>query len=297
MNIILLQDIFSFSSEGGGSNVVVSGLAANFSKSGNKVSVICSTQDREKEGEENFESIDIHRIYADYHPRWKSYLGLYNPQTVKKVKRIIEDIKPDVVNAHNIHNQLSYHCLKIAKKSGAKVFLTSHDVQLFNHGKFMGKFIIKNENEHRPRYKTRSIDQLMNFRKRYNPLRNYVIRYYLSYVDKIVAVSSELKEALHQNGIKNTMVIHNAIDVSQWKVSGNDTRRFNKTYGLEQKKVILFGGRLSVAKGGLVILQAINSIQKKVPDVRLVIMGKKEKFMRNKKICEYVNKLRKNIIF
>ena len=94
-------------------------------------------QDKSKQGEKIYEGIKIFYIYSNYHIRWRSWISLYNPQTVGKIKKIICKIKPDVCHFHHIQLYLSYYCLKIAKKYSPVVFLTAHDIMLFHYGKLL----------------------------------------------------------------------------------------------------------------------------------------------------------------
>ncbi len=124
MRILILSDSFPpnrFAS----ADMVAFRLANGFKKSGHDVFVITTVQDKLQEGEMVYEGLKIFKLYANFHVRWMAYLSLYNPQTVNKIKKIINKVKPDVVHAHNIHFFLSYRSLKIAKQNGAKVFLTA----------------------------------------------------------------------------------------------------------------------------------------------------------------------------
>lgn len=110
-------------------------------------------------------------------------------------------------------------------------------------------------------------------KKRFNPFHNLAIRYYLRKVKKIFAISCELERALHANGIKNTAVIHYGINVNEWNTSAKPTMKFRNQYGLEGKKIILFGGRISYHKGGDAILDAFSRVQKKLSNAHLLIAG------------------------
>jgi glycosyltransferase involved in cell wall biosynthesis len=120
MKILLLQDDFPPRSRGG-AGMVSYRLAKVLQKQGHEISIITSVQRRAETGTEMQCDIRVYKIYSKYHPRWRAYLSLYNPMTVSAVRKIITDRQPDVVHAHNIHTHLSYHCVKIAKQSGAKV--------------------------------------------------------------------------------------------------------------------------------------------------------------------------------
>ena len=89
------------------------------------------------------------------------------------------------------------------------------------------------------------------------PWRKTIIKHYLKYVDKIFAVSLELKKALEQNGIKHIAVIHNGIDINKWQTISEQIEKFKNDYQLQNKKIIFWGGRLNTLKGGGLLLNAL----------------------------------------
>ena len=273
MNILFLSDDFPPQSFGG-AGIVAYNLAKALCTVGHSVSVITTVQDKKSEGIVEYDGLKIYRIYANYPDRFRSYISLYNFQTVQKVKKIINEIKPEIVHSHNIHYFLSYHCLKIAKQSGAKVFLTAHDVMLFHYGKLVE--LIDSKDSSCPKkfnYKISSWQQMKVYKKRYNPLRNSVIKYYVRNVDKIFSVSSSLKDALNQNGIDNVEVIHNGIDTVAWDTNTEELEAFIEKHNLSGKKVVLFGGRLSDSKGGYQAVLAMKEVVAQVPGAVMLIMG------------------------
>src|SRR3989344_1700992 len=271
MRILILSDSYA---TGGGAAQVTRFMAQGLKNRGHDILVVISTQDKTLADSKIIDGIEVRKIYTDYNLFWRAYRGLYNSPAIKEIKKIINNFKPDVVQAHNIHSYISYHALKIAKKSGAKVFLTAHDVQLFHYGKLV-EFIDPNNLTvpEKFNYKINALQQIKRYGKTYNPLRNIVIRHYLKYVDKIFAVSNSLKEALTQNGITNVAVIYKGIDPSEWQSDKNDIEEFKKKYSLTEKKIVLFGGRLSETKGGKEIVLAMKKVTKEVSDARLLVLG------------------------
>ena len=98
-------------------------------------------------------------------------------------------------------------------------------------------------------------------------------------MDKIFAVSNALKDALNQNGIGNVEVIHNGIDVREWQIEDGKVKEFKEKHNLIGKKVILFGGRISNAKGGLNVVEAMKEIQTETSNSTLLILGKKDNYV------------------
>lgn len=285
MRILILSDSYA---TGGGATQITRLLAEGLKNRGHNIVVVTSTQNKTNtsiisimKADEN-NSVPVYYIYSDYNLFWRAYKGLCNPPVIRGVKKIINDFKPDIVQAHNIHSYISYHTLKIAKKSGAKVFLTAHDVQLFHYGKLMEFINPQNLTvQEKFNYKISVLQQIKRYGKTYNPLRNIIIRYYLKYVDKIFAVSNALKEALNQNGIANVAVIYNGADPNEWQSDKNAIDEFKKKYSLIEKKIILFGGRLNEMKGGREIVLAMEKVSKEVPDARLLILGEIDDYANN----------------
>ena len=265
MKILILSDDFP-PLVLGGAGVVAFNLAQGLQKAGHEIFVITAVGRKEKEGWTEFEGLKIFRIYSHYHPRWRAYLSLYNFQTISKIKKIIKEVKPQIVHAHNIHTHLSYYSLKIAKKQATTVFLTAHDTMLYSYGKVVDEFKIS------------WVQELKNYRLRYNPMRNLIIRCYLKYVDRIIAVSNILWHALVNNGIKNVITIHNGIDLDGWTTLDESVVNFKKRYRLKDKKIVLFVGRLSGAKGGLNLVKAMAVAIKKYPKAILLIVGREDRY-------------------
>jgi len=295
MRILYLADDFPPTSYGGG-GIVAYNLAKEMARRGNEVFVITTVQKRGEEKKEIFDGLVIYRIYSNYpHPYFlKSYISLYNPFTIPKIKKIIKELKPNIIHAHHIHSHISYYSFKIAKKSGAKVFLTAHDTMLVSYGKAYFK-----ENE--TNFKISVRYQIKIAKKGYNPFRNVVIKHYLKYVDKIFTVSDALGRVLSDNGILKTETIHNGIDFFKWQAVYNENKikEFKNRFNLERKKIIFWGGgRLSGAKGSEQILKALKIIKEnyRIIDAILVIAGDKGYFTdRIEEIAKKLN-MRENIV-
>lgn len=276
MRIVLLNDDFPPHSRGG-AGVVAANLANGLKDAGHQVCVITTVRSAADEGETQINGVRVFRLRATYHERWRAYLSLRNPQVIGRVAKLFAELRPDVVHAHNIHHYLSYHCLKLAKDAGAKVFLTAHDVMLFHYGK-LSHFINPADREcpTNPDYSVGAWNQFREYRLRYNPLRNFVIRHYLKKLDGLFAVSDALKEALEQNGIAAASVIHNGIDTDKWSYHQEETAAFKHKYSLNDKKIVLCSGRMKDAKGLGQLLEAMRIVKISASEAILVVGGGKE---------------------
>ncbi len=295
MKILLLSDGIVPESHGG-AEVVAWESAKALLKAGQEVFIITTTRSQAKEGCIEREGIKIHTLYSDYHDRWRAYISLYNSQVLLKIKELISEIKPDVVHAHNVHHYLSYHSLKLAKQSGAKVFLTAHDVMLFHYGKLV-EFIDPHNISQCDGfdYHVSAWQQIKRFKRRYNPFRNLIIRHYLKYVDTIFAVSAALKDALNQNGIKKVEVLHNGIDIDSWG-SGRSVDEFRHKHNLLDKKVILFGGRITKTKGGDQAIRIIEKVSQQFPEAILLIIGDRTAYVEELMAEARENGIERNVV-
>jgi glycosyltransferase involved in cell wall biosynthesis len=278
MKILVLQDDFR-PYEKGGAGLIAGYIADGMVSAGHQVTVITTVQDINLVGRSVIDGITIHRLYSQYNERYRSYRSLYNWSVIRDVEMIVRDLKPDAVHAHNIHYHISYHSLYIVSKYTRNIFLTAHDIMSFYQGSFT-EFINRadlscptNFN-----YKVTSSMLFKAFKKRYNPFHNYLVRWYLSKVKRIIAVSHSLQDALNQNGIKNTVVIYNGLDLDSYVQDPKKIEEYKKENGFIGHDIIIFGGRLSGVKGGELILQAMSNISNTLSKAKLIVYGKKDAY-------------------
>ena len=243
-------------------------------KRGNEGYFITSCQKREQEGEETKDGIKIFNVYSNYNLKYRNYVSVCNLAVLGKIKKIIKKLKPDVAHVDTVHVHLSYASIKIAKKYSKAVFLTSRDFMLYYPDKFIQKEKICGETN----YKVNWLDNLKVAKKRYNPFRNIMIKRYLKYVDKIFAISEEMKKALNQNGIINVDVLYNSLPIPQKEPS----------YMENNSKIIFSPSRTSESKGVYALLATFPLIKKDVADAKILIVGTTKD--RKKRILEYMDK-------
>lgn len=264
MKILFLSDDFPPASFGG-AGISTYELAHGMKKAGHEVFVITTCRYKNEAGRSDYHGLTVFKIASDYPAKWRSYVSLYNRPVVRKVEELLKKMQPDVVHANNIHFHLSFASLKIAKKYAKTVVFTARDTMTVCYGKLNTKHYLKNLDA-----RTTWLDHVRQAKKRWNPLRNFFIKKYLQYATKIFSVSDALRNALAQNGISGVETMHTGIDVATQQVSTDAVAKFRKYYALENKKVILFAGRLSAKKGGAVALETLAEVNKEVPTVLLV---------------------------
>lgn len=285
MKIAVLQDDFPPHHEGG-SGVVAHQLAREYVRRGHDVFVIGAVQSRKDAGISEFDGMRVARLYSDYHARWRAYRSLYNPGVVGRIDALLKDFQPDVVHVHNVHTYLSYYSLIIARKHTQNVYMTAHDAMSFHFGKLPaaeGPGFSEADS-----YFESTLRQVRSYKLRYNPFRTMLIRCILTRsVRRVIAVSDSLGRALTANRLGPVEVIHNGIEIDEWK-EPTDVADFKKSRGIAEA-AILFGGRLSAMKGAYAMLDALRLVRTEVPHAQLVVMGKKnthvEPMMRYARDC------------
>ncbi len=254
--IVFLQDDYP-PEHVGGAAVVASVLAQELCSRGYEVDVITTTRNVTTVGSSTVAGVRVHRIYSNYHERWRAWLSLNNRRVVREVTKLLKVLQPDIVHVHNIHYHLSYASLRAAKNICDKVFLTAHDTMLVSHGKAMKQFSVMGE--------------LRRFRLRYNPFRNFFIRRALRSVT-VLAVSKALQNFLQSHGIESR-VLYNGVNPMLYKLPQSEIEAFRNKYNLKDKKVVLFAGRISKLKGADAVKAMFERLRMLEPAAVLLIAG------------------------
>lgn len=196
---------------------------------------------------------------------------IYSAEARKKIRRVLDDFKPDAVHLNNFNFQLTpsiiYEVKKYEKQSGrgVKLFFTAHDYQLVcpNH---MMRIPSVNENCERclnggplSCAKNRCIHG--SFVKSvlgslegwlYRSLKTY------RYLDCIICPSDFMKEKLSANPLlaSKAVTMHNFVDVLAQKVG-------------RKGEYVLYFGRYSEEKGIYTLLNACKAL----PEIPFVFAG------------------------
>jgi len=256
MRILLLNDRIPPENRGGAGEVVWR-LACGLRDAGHAVHVAAATHG--KSFTETRDSIPTYHLHCRYPLRFRAWLSLYNPQTAGALQRLYQQVQPDVINAHNIHADLTYHSLTIARQMRIPAVFSSHDVMPFAYHK-MSYFIDPERcGVSTPQdYRLPPLFNLKQMRLRYNPLRNILIRRILNRDTQIrTAPSQALCNAHHANNLPPFTCVHNGIDPQQFSASQVTIERLRERLNLHGRRVILFAGRLSGAKGTHQLLHAL----------------------------------------
>jgi glycosyltransferase involved in cell wall biosynthesis len=272
MRILLLNDRIPPENRGGAGEVLWR-LAVALRNTGHEVHVAAATPDQPFT--ETREGIPTYHLHSRYPERWRATLSLYNPQTVGALGALYDQIKPDVVNAHNIHADLSYASLSLAHRRGIRTVFSTHDVMPFTYAKM--RYFIDPTNLSMPapeEYRLPPFYNLRMMRFRYNPLRNIIIRYILTHhADARTSPSDALARAHAMNGLPPFTTVHNGLDPQQMAASPSAIDRLRERLNLAGRKVILFAGRLTADKGTHQLLAAMQRIVESVPEMMLLVLS------------------------
>lgn len=272
MRILILSDKIPPENRGG-AGIVTWRLACQLHKAGHDVHVIASTQS--EAFQEIRDGISTYHIYANYPERFPAWLSLYNPQVNQPLRDLYQQIKPDVINAHNIHSHLTYHSMQIAHEMGIPVVFSSHDVMPFAYHKM--SYFIKRDKcdiDNFDAYRLPPFFNLRQMRFRYNPFRNLTIRRILkNYTQSRTAPSQELCNAHQANDLPHFDCVHNGIDVNSFTASLESISELKNRLQLDGRKVVLFAGRLTRAKGTNQLLDALQDVVRKLPETILLVLS------------------------
>lgn len=273
MRILLLNDDYppaGQSSVGG----IAANLARGYRARGHAVSVI--TPHRTEECRTIRREDDLWSIPVAYRSSLRHYRCLFMPRVSRMLLSIMAEIRPDIVHAHNIHTYLTYDALRIARRHTPNVFLTLHDVMSFAYGRLATARYLASEGRS---VRTTPLDHIRQAGLQWNPIRNAWIRHIIKKnVRGCIAVSASLARALRAHRLPVAQVIHHGIDASQWKAAPEDINAFRVRHGLKNRKIILFGGRISIDKGIVPLLHAVDGIRRELPSVVLLVVGERERF-------------------
>ena len=276
MRIALLCDRIPPESRGG-AEVVAWRLAGGLAAAGHDVHVIAATPGQPFE--QLRAGIPTYHLRAAYPQRFRAWLSLWNPQTIPPLRHLLRRLQPDVASAHNIHHFLSYRALYAAQNLGIPTVLSAQDCMAFAYGKLRHFVRADAEQMRLPAdYRLPRGYNLRENRFRYNPWRNRVIRHCLTHkADLLTAGSQALADACLANDLPPMEVARAGLDAAPWRVPDPAAlESLTRKTGLDDKQVILIAGRLTAEKGTLALLNAMERIRDRRPDMRLLALSSRD---------------------
>ncbi len=246
-------------------------------KEGHEVCVVSTVRDAKDATPEVIDGTQVFRLHSDYNIRFRPWVALHNRVIDEPLKEILDTWKPDVVHAHLVHTHLGYHALTQAREAGARVVFTAHDVMTYCYQK-LTCFHGGEANEGRGYEVTARMSKCIPCQRlRFRPGRNRAIANILQRdVHAFSAVSDSLAEVLRANGIEVHATVHNAIEPLATLPEASQVAAFRERLGLTGNRVLAMGGRLHEQKGVGKLLEMLAALAPEFPDLRLVVMGKRD---------------------
>lgn len=248
----------------GGAEVAAWRLAVGLSRAGHEVHVATATPGPARE--EHRDGVTVYHLHSKYPERFAPWLTLCQPETVGPFQRLCRRLRPDVVHAHNVHHDLSYASLVVASRRCIPVVFTSHDLMPVAGGHVEARRI---------GYRA-GLDgavrlpwtyELGRTRLRYNPWRRSLVRLVLGRAARArTCVSDAHRRMLAENGYAGFEVVHNAADPAFLDMAPLAEPRTRRT--------LLFGGRLTEAKGAVSLGRIIGELSARRDDVDLVVLSR-----------------------
>ena len=244
---------------------------------GHEVRVVSTVRDAQEATPTEIDGTPVHRLHSDYPVRFRAWVSLHNKVIDAPLDAILKEFQPDIVHAHLVHTHLGYHALTQAKRAGARVIFTAHDVMVYCYQK-LTCFHGGEEKEGREYDVTARLSKCIPCQRfRFRPGRNARIRSVLERdVDRFVVVSDALGEIIEANGIRVHDTVHNAIEPLVEMPGPAAVTAFRANLGLTNERVLAMGGRLHEQKGVGKLLEMLARLAPEFEDVRLLVMGKRE---------------------
>jgi len=272
--LLFMADAFDMS---GGGEIVVRYLSDALRERWD-VTVLTTTRGADAVARDN--GMTVYSLHSTYHPRLRPVASFMNPLLTRKIARVLADVRPAVVHAWNVHSHLSYDALRLAHGSGARVVHTYQDAQPFCHSKYKCWLDPAAPLPEHPDYRAepRSCRSCRRHYWTFPPRAGFIRTWLARYVDCGVSVSTELAEAMRQNGIMVQEVVPNGLPLDTVAFTGADAARARQRHGWADDPILITGGRLHFFKGQNQAVDAFAKVAAAHPTVRLVILGSKGEF-------------------
>lgn len=207
-------------------------------------------------------------LYGHYTKRERRlYDNFFSNKIAKLLTRTLDEVKPDLIHLHNVSFAYLTICSVV---KGYQVIQTVHDyTAVCRAGYYIhpdGEVCNHSDWKH-----CRKICFNDSFRSRvkfayWNIVHGRIIKARKDTVDLLIAPSQELTDVLKKFGYKNVVCINNAIDQSAFQGF------IKKNVYAEEKRIVLFIGRIEWGKGIYQLLNAYRS--EDYNNIQLHIMGK-----------------------
>ena len=217
-------------------------LLPQFAQQGHKVSLLTGAVE-ECKAEDEFRGIKVYRTpIMDLNWLFRRGLNAIEDEVTSVFTNFIDQTKPDILHAHNMHYFSLAHAdilAELAKRKGIPLILTAHNTWD-------------------------------------DPLFLSIMRK-IKWMH-IIAVSHFIKQELVGIGInhENITTVHHGIDHTVFHPRVNPRTVYKKYPQLRNKRVVFHPARMGLGKGCDVSVKALRIIESKFPEVILVLAGTKK---------------------
>ena len=246
MKILIVNNLATMH---GGAEAMIAELRRGMEEQGHQVRILCSS---EKGNGENI--ADAEFLAGREGSSLMRLLYIFNPFALLALRRELRNFQPDVVHLHTLSKASPLILLPLKK---FPTVLTMHDQSLFDPTRISDLPLLE---PYRETFSDYFIDK-PSMRFYGEKLRFYILRRLANNVDTVLTCSDFYATCARQSGIFTRIkTLHNGIVLAP-------------SYPINNFKNILFVGRLSEEKGVSVLLEAVASLRKKHPDMRLRVVG------------------------
>lgn len=246
MRILMVNNI---ASKHGGAETMIAQLRSGLEAEGHEVRVIAGS---EKGNGENIADA----TFKTFRPGSLIFRLMYvcNPFAYSVLRRELRDFDPDIVHLHLI-SKASPFILPLFKDY--PTILTIHDHTLFDPTRIQDVPLLA---KYRHTFSDYFIDG-PSVRFYMEKLRFFLLRRFAGNVDRVFACSKYYADCAKSSGIfSNIRTLHNGITL-------------RKYVPLQNKRNVLFVGRLSEDKGASVLIDAAVMLREQYPDMHVDIVG------------------------
>ena len=274
MRVVILSDRVP-PSHAGGAEVAAWRIASLLADLGHELHVVTATTGSAEE--ELRAGIRIHKVHSAYPERFEAWLSPWNPQVVAPLGRLLKRLAPDVVHVHNVHRDLSYASLGLASRLGIPTVFTSHDLMPIAYGKVEGRLFDSGSQGLGsgvrclpPGFERRRM------RFRYNPWRRALVRRALRRHARVrTCVSEAQRRVLEAHDLGPFEVLYHGVDLRRSHADTASVEKLELELDLRGRRVVLFAGRIGVAKGARQLGAALRSVATRVPEVCLLLLSRR----------------------
>jgi len=190
---------------------------------------------------------------------------LYNLEAKRKISKLLDDFKPDIVHIQNIYNHISPSILPEIKKRGVPIIYTVHDYHLVSpnvnlfHG---GRVCEEDGNSFFTAVKHKCIND--SFMQTFGTALVWKIQEFMNaynrHIDVLIVPSKFMRDRLTKNGFdpRKIYLLPNFFNCNDYKKSRGSDERF-----------VLFFGRFYEHKG----IKNILEVAGKLSEVKFKIVG------------------------